>query len=370
MSGRNNQTYSLDPLVATTILLFSDYSDWPVIQPYLISKTFHHVFESQRFSKQYLIKLFQLDSNEQKRLEECLEIHHQFIETESSFKRRKIEHEMTYHKILQLYVTKSYCSVETQMPSLLNQYLIADKYSIERSCIERRMKHVLSRLNKTRKLCRAFSQFFSNEEWVVSYSTFTLSRATLWKLFGACQFPQHAASYELIPTRRTQLSHAELNAPFKAVFIDDFKDTNEILSEYTVFTSCGFPLSVQITYHSTVPLHDGTGESCIVNGQQLFSHEMSDKGVSFSEYSEECLNYVKSILFGSYTHQEDALTLNTLLYNVLRLGLFKYSHSYESCVRGDSKALPTFNNRIFSNQEEEDEEQDEEDEEEEQDEEQ
>ncbi|KAF0984678.1 hypothetical protein FDP41_000577 [Naegleria fowleri] len=256
-------------------------------------------------------------------------------------KKRKIEDEMTYHKILQLYVTKINYTIDTQLPPLLNEYL-KEKHSDKISSLEDQMKRVISKIGKTRKLCGAFSNFFSQQEILVSYSSQRLSREKLWKLFGG-----HASGYESMNEFQThrELSLAELKAPFKAVFMDDYKVAESVESTYTVFTSCGFPLRVLFDYWIIVPDFNDPAETCFINGHRLFSHFFEkETNESHSVYSEKCLNYVKCILFGQHAQQEDSVILNTLLYDWLRLGLFENSHSYESSVSSDSKALPTFKN--------------------------
>ena len=55
-------------LIIERILLFVDFHDWPLLQPYRVSTQWSEVFRSESFAQNYLHRLFSLNSAQQRKL--------------------------------------------------------------------------------------------------------------------------------------------------------------------------------------------------------------------------------------------------------------------------------------------------------------
>ncbi|KAL9646739.1 hypothetical protein ABK040_001161 [Willaertia magna] len=300
---------SFDLLLCTNILLFSYIADWPIIKPHLISSNFNAAFHSLEFSKLYLINLFQLNENEMKQLQNCITLYNinneKELESEKRKKKKKIKRlkkDKIKHEIENLNdILKIYSKYQNYRNNLLeNSQKLICNYKLDNNSIT---------IRKAKKLLKIEKININLDNEIISYIEEEDHHVLL---FGNS---------------------------LKGIFVHKVKKKEHFFTiQYTVFTNCGFPISICISFNEQIDNGcTSFSESVFINSKPLFTHNYNydgefnyDNGKFREEYSESVLNELKIYLFNDEVMNKfKTEELNIIVYGWLQLGLFKFSNKFE-----------------------------------------
>ncbi|KAG2379376.1 hypothetical protein C9374_007515 [Naegleria lovaniensis] len=300
-----------DSLVSSLILQYSHHSEWEVLQPNLISKTFHQCFQSEEFAREYLRNLFSLNERQAIKLNEMIQCANQFFhsnnqeEEETNFKpnKKKRKHSKKNEKQNDKY---SYWSILKMFVKLQNR---------------NHVKQMNEHFTKYNSLAMEFPQIVPSPElaqWKSNKATNYLE--TIEKLVQIEQqqvalLERMKKFFSTIETSTddrisSNISH-KIFGTLKGLFVTKFAricdtDDKRMELDYVVFSDCGFPLSISTKGSHNIDTYRSNhfySEQVFIQSKNLFlnSYFRNEHGYCEREYrsihDDKLLNFVKDVFF-------------------------------------------------------------------------
>ncbi|EFC42873.1 predicted protein [Naegleria gruberi] len=292
-----------DIVICHHVMEYLDFYEWPTVRPYLISKTFKEVFNSEKFAKFFLIRNLRLSEKEFNSLEEIVKdlyyINESEIEEQEEVKNSHVEDEFdsleedgendtdessdeVEHYLLPPRYKEKHFAILERIPKTVNEIMImfailSMYYGVEGA------KHSIS---EGLKYERGMEPDLNFKNWLRLLMKFEVDNI-LHKEFNnylksGCQFLSEKLR-ELVPNsipidgKVTKF----LEGSIKDFFIlegDTLDRNGEMCTtlKIIIFTSSGFPLTIESSYKHDYETNDPVETFSCFDGITTISNSIDD----------------------------------------------------------------------------------------------
>lgn len=337
-----------DTVVCSQILLFIKPEEWKVSKPFLISKTFYSVSNSETFARDYLCEYFNLLEEEEKKLEELIynpPIFRESLLNGAVGEKRKRD-ETTFDKKKKNIKHSGEGTLDLSNPPTSFQQVFQWYLQLNDSNLYQKSKEKLSNL-----IDDIYSADFQFDNLYQILDRMKAKRF-INSNFGYFLEGSYIITEEL---GKTEISKDEIELIFTSGSRDEFilewklDKSMEGHIHYKVkcliFTNCGYPLVVEGEYQRNIDTLRGisnASESLTVYGQEVFGGFMFSSATGYMDSNEERINvpavellseilgndFEKNLKEIGILSEERTIVRYQLIYNYLQCTLGEHEKSF------------------------------------------